>query len=230
VRQTDHAPGCWEPAQAQLPSGEIQLFFANEKPYPTTNEQEITLLRSFDNGGNWSIPQTVSYRAGSRDGMAVPLILAGQKGMVISIEDNGLAGTFKPAIIYTSLSDNWTPPYADGSSTRRWGAPQTPLPSAIYAGASYIRQFPTGETVLSVQSGEGRQSPGTLDYSQMVVYIGDATAKNFTNGSVPFSVPAGSNGLWNSLFIKNATTVTAISQLTTNGVQGLWAIDGTHAS
>lgn len=218
--------GCWEPTQVQIPSGEIQLFFSNEKPYPTTNEQEITLVRSFDNGANWSAPQTVSYRAGSRDGMPVPLILAGQTGIVLSIEDNGLSGTFKPAIIYTSLADNWTQLYADGNSTRRWAALQTPLPSAVYAGAPYIRQFPTGETVLSVQSGEGRASPGTLDYSQMVVYIGDASARNFTNKSVPFSVPPTSNGLWNSLFIKNATTVTAISQITTNGVQGLWAIDG----
>src|SRR5690349_22897493 len=43
---TDPGTGCWEPAQVQLPSGEIQLYFSNESPYTATNEQQITLLRS----------------------------------------------------------------------------------------------------------------------------------------------------------------------------------------
>ena len=36
--------GCWEPAQIQLPSGEIQLYIANEGPYTQSNEQEITTV------------------------------------------------------------------------------------------------------------------------------------------------------------------------------------------
>src|SRR6185436_15246566 len=81
--------GCWEPAQIQLPSGEIQLYFANEKPYPDTTEQEITMLRSSDNGASWSSPQRISLRAGHRDGMPVPVMLAGGKGIAVAIEDNG---------------------------------------------------------------------------------------------------------------------------------------------
>ena len=223
---TDHGTGCWEPAQIQLPSGEIQLFFSNEKPYPTTTEQEITLVRSHNNGATWSAPQRVSFRPGHRDGMPVPLALAGQKGIVIAIEDNGLAGKFKPAIICTSLADNWTQGYAGAGSPRRWAALEVQLPNPVYAGAPYIRQFPSGETVLSVQSAEGRASVGSLDQSQMVVYVGDSEARNFTAKSVPFPVPAGSQGLWNSLFIKNPTTVTAISQTALDGIRGLWAVDG----
>ena len=33
--------GCWEPAMAQLPDGEVQLFFANESPYRQSSEQEL---------------------------------------------------------------------------------------------------------------------------------------------------------------------------------------------
>ena len=42
--------GVWEPSCIQLDNGEIQLFFANEFPYQNSNEQEITMLRSRDNG------------------------------------------------------------------------------------------------------------------------------------------------------------------------------------
>ena len=31
--------GCWEPFALQLPDGEIQLYFANERPYPQSYEQ-----------------------------------------------------------------------------------------------------------------------------------------------------------------------------------------------
>src|ERR1051326_8720663 len=47
---------CWEPAEVQLPSGEIQLYFSNGQPYGNW-WQQITLLRSFDNGATWSTPE-----------------------------------------------------------------------------------------------------------------------------------------------------------------------------
>lgn len=66
----EFANGCWEPSAVLLPSGEIQLFFANEGPYTHSDEQEISLLRSYDNGYSWSHhPETVSFRSGRRDGM-----------------------------------------------------------------------------------------------------------------------------------------------------------------
>jgi hypothetical protein len=207
--------GCWEPAQIQLSSGEIQLFFANEKPYPETTEQEITMVRSRDNAATWSEPQRISLRPRFRDGMPVPLILGGGKGVVVAIEDNGIAGKFKPSIID-----------ATNEGSVRWPALHIQLPDSVYAGAPYLRQFPGGETVLSVQSGEGRLNEGTQRNSQMVVYVGDPGARNFGGKSVPFAVAPEASGLWNSLFIKGEVTVTAISGTVINGVRGLWAIDG----
>lgn len=223
---TENGTGCWEPAMIQLDSGEVQLFFANEKPFPDTSEQEITLVRSFDEGNTWTEPERISLRAGFRDGMPVPLILPDGKGAVVAIEDNGLAGRFKPAILHTSIEENWREGVVDGSSPRRWAALETQLPDRVYAGAPYLRRFPAGVTVLSVQSAEGRARDNSLDYSRMVVYLGSAEARHFTNPSEPFSVPTDANGLWNSLFIKNETTVTAISGTTMFGVRGLWTIDG----
>jgi len=204
--------GCWEPSAIQLPSGEIQLFFANEFPYKDSDEQEITLLRSFDNGKTWSQPKPISFRAGHRDGMPVPCMLK-NGSVVVAIEDNGLSPTFHPMIIHTT--DNWNEPFADGSSPRRWKAVEKPI-DVEWGGAPYIRQMPSGETVLSFQSSVGRDKP------HMVVYVGDENAKNFGGRSVPFEVPKNKGGWWGSLFIKDDHTITAISSC--NG--GVWAIDG----
>jgi tRNA U34 5-carboxymethylaminomethyl modifying GTPase MnmE/TrmE len=60
----------------------------------------------------------------------------------------------------------------------------------------------------------------------MAVYVGDAEAKNFSGKTIPFNTDSGRSGKWNSLFIKNVTTVAAISGTTIDGITGLWAIDG----
>lgn len=223
---TTSSTGCWEPAAIQLPSGEIELFFANEKPFPFSDEQEIAMVRSFDDGASWTAAERIALRTGHRDGMPVPRILNGGSGVAVAIEDNGIAGTFKPAILFTPLDTLWRQPVINGASPRRWSALQSPLAASVYAGGPYLAQFPSGETLLSVQSGADRTNPGTLDFSRMMVYLGDSNGRGFTNASEPFPVNARSSGLWNSLFIKNAVTVTAISGTTINGVTGIWAIDG----
>ncbi len=214
--------GCWEPVMIQLPSGEVQLFFANENPYRSSDEQEISMLRSYDNGNSWTGPVKISFRAGHRDGMPVPLVLRNKKGVVIAIEDNGICGEFKPAIIFMPRGAKG---FVDGSSPRRWAALKTPLPADVCAAAPYICQFPSGETILSVQSTEGR--PGNWwETSQMVVYIGDEDAKDFSDRTVPFNIPPNVSALFSAMFIKDANTVTAISRTKINGIGGIWAIDG----
>lgn len=66
--------GCWEPVVLQLPSGELQLYFANE--YNTAgSSQNILMMRSFDQGATWNAPEIISYRNNKRDGMPVPVYL-----------------------------------------------------------------------------------------------------------------------------------------------------------
>lgn len=224
----DFKDGCWEPAALQLPSGEIQLFFANEAPYTRSDEQEITLLRSLDNGVSWGKPQTVAFRAGHRDGMPVPLLLRDDGDIVLAIEDNGFApgAQLQPAIIRTTRAANWHQPIVVGTSPQRENALAMPLPPTVYAGAPYLRQLPTGETVLSCQSREGGNTGRVRARPQMVVYIGDRVARHFAHRSVPVELPGDVAGSWNSLFIKNSRTVTALTATRINGRNGLWAIDG----
>lgn len=221
--------GVWEPVMIQLDSGEIQLFFANEFPYENSEDQEISMVRSFDNGETWSDPETISYREGHRDGMPVPLILDDEEGIAVAIEDNGLHGSeFKPSIIWSSIEDNWEADAARGDSERRWGAlnEESQLPASDYGGAPYLEQLSSGETILSFQSTEGRNVE--WNRSTMTVAIGDRKAQNFSRKSKPFEVPEERSALWNSLFIKNDTTVTAVAS--TNAYNAsqteLYSIDG----
>ena len=208
--------GCWEPRAICARDGSIQLYFANEAPYPNSAEQEITRLISIDNGRNWSAPQTVSLRRGARDGMPVPLVLRNGE-LIMAIEDNGLNGNFKPVIIAPQKGD------ADGASQFRWSALRVPLDKTIYAGAPYLCQMPGGTTILSAQLSEN----GELKDARMAVWTGDENARNFTDVSYPFAGFGPVKGLWNSLWVKDARTVSALSSCQINGVFGVWRIDGT---
>jgi hypothetical protein len=214
--------GCYEPSAIQLVSGEIQLFFANEFPHQSDSTQEISLMRSTDNGLTWDKPRAVSYRAGHRDGMPVPIVLLNKKGIALAIEDDGVTSDreFKPTIIRSLFATSWGNGAVGAESQQRWPAVDGRWSERAYAGAPYLRQLPTGETILSCQSTLDRKVP------QMTVYIGDSDAKHFANPTEPFSLSDQTRGVWNSLFVKNQDVVTAISSTKIDGVRGVWAVDG----
>ncbi|MBR5481128.1 MAG: exo-alpha-sialidase [Bacteroidaceae bacterium] len=226
VAGADFEEGCWEPVVMQLPSGEIQLFFANEYQVPD-KQQHIAMMRSLDNGATWGQPEVVCFRTGSRDGMPVPVCLQQDKGLALAIEDNGLNGAFKPVIIHTTMQDNWKSGTVLADSPNRWSAlaESDTLPAPVYAGAPYLIQLSTGETLLSFQSGEGRKSQGTLDHSLMQVYVGDAEARNFCCRTTPFPFPyhPEARTLWCALEQTDERTVMATASVSglkrRNGIQ-----------
>lgn len=205
MADTSFKNGCWEPAAVQLPSGEIQLFFANEGIYKNSDEQNISMLRSVDGGRTWSAsPQLISFRKGGRDGMPVPLWLAKQQTLLVAIEDPGIKN-FKPYIIRSACKGGWKR-LIDSDDKNREYALATKLADSIYAGAPYLRQLASGETILSYQSTEGRKK-NSLNNAVMVVAIGDSNGKKFTAKSVPFAVAEGYSALWNSLCITGDTII-----------------------
>lgn len=221
---TDFGDGCWEPAAVQLPDGEVQVYFANEGPYPKSSEQEISMMRSRDKGRTWSKAETVSFRKNSRDGMPVPVVALNGNAIAVAIEDNGLSGTFKPVIVSTRLTDGgWRDGAVGGDSPFRWSALAKPLPASTYAGAPYLRQLADGRFILSFQM----SGSGNMKGSRMAVSLGNDRARDFSEPVFPFPDPSGGAQLWNALFIKNARTVTAISETSQNGIHGIWAADGT---
>lgn len=216
--------GCWEPAQIQLPSGQIQLFFSDEGVYTHSNEQNISLFRSDDNGLTWTKkPQIASFRPAHRDGMPVPILLKGTNKILFSIEDNA-GGQFKPSVIHNSLKQNWRTLVGPDDANRTYAI--TPkLPDTVYAGAPYLRQLYSGETILSYQSSLNRINK--WDLSCMQVAIGNAKGENFTNTSVPFHIPLDKQGLWNSLCILNDDTIIALTSTNAYGKHPeVWMIKG----
>ena len=225
--------GVWEPAFLELPSKELQLYFANESAYPGTDEQQISLMRSSDEGITWTDTEAVSYRERSRDGMAVPILLNDQSNIVFSIEDNGISGDFKPVTIRTELSDNWLSGVVDAASDKRKRAlvEDSQLETSAYGGAPYLAQLPSGETLISIQSSQCRDSLG-LHNALMRVYIGDHQASNFSFASTPFTtdlVKDSGNALWSSITVLDDTTIMATSSITTgdSASDGIYIVKGT---
>lgn len=221
--------GCWEPYFLQLPTGELQIYFANEHNV-TVHYQNITMMRSFDNGDTWQSPEIISYRDGSRDGMPVSVYLQNKKGIAMAIEDNGINGAFKPVIIYTDAGDNWESGTVSGNSSKRWHALRDDyrLQSKVYGGAPYLIQLSSGETVLAFQSQEDRTNGSSHEYANMQVYIGDENAKDFSRKSTPFpSIASDAQALWNSLCQSSDSTILAVSSLSgLSENNGIWSITG----
>lgn len=225
---TSFGDGCWEPSMVQLPSGDVQLFFANEAIYTTSNEQNISMLRSIDNGKSWtSQPQIISFRSNSRDGMPVPLWLKNEQLLVIAIEDPGFQN-FKPYILQSEKGGGWKG-VISGEDNCRWYALKNKISDSIYAGAPYLRQLSTGETLLSYQSTEGRIK-NRDNNAVMQVAIGDVQSRNFANVSTPFKIAEGLHALWNGLCVLKDDTIIAVTS--TNGFSGrrpeIWMIKGRY--
>ena len=229
IAGTEPRNGCWEPIALQLPSGEVHIYFANEAPYTRSSEQEISLMRSHDNGESWSDAERVSFRAGKRDGMAVPIYLPHSGEIAMAIEDNGVRGSFKPVIVRTA--NNWRDGYVSAHDTRREEAllERCSVSDETYAGAPYLIRLGENHTLLSIQSTQGRWNEGHK-YANMQVYVGNKDARNFCNLSTPMPrLPMDGSALWNSLCQIDEQTVIAVMSVRgmEQGKNGVWTAKGT---
>ena len=221
--------GCWEPAFLELPSGEVQCYFANENEYTGNDDQNISMCRSFDKGKTWSDPVTICYRPGSRDGMPVPLLLKDESEIAVIIEDNGWPGrgNFAATTVRNTLQDNWTKGYIGAVSPFRKMIFETIPPVGIVSAAPYIRKLPWGETVASYQSNENRNSLD-LQHFDMQVLVGDERAQNFKAKSAPFSLGSDKHSIWNSVSVIDTGIVVALGSIgVPNGRNDVVMIKGT---
>ena len=206
--------GCWEPSFLELPDGELQCYFANENDYTSSNEQCISMCRSFDKGLTWESPVKVSFRANSRDGMPVPILLKDQSEIVVGIEDNGWPGrgNFAMTTVRTTLADNWKSGYVDANSSKRNMIFETIPEVGIVSAAPYLRVLPSGETVASYQGSEGRIS-SDIQYLDMFVETGNKNARNFKARTRPFALGNDLHAMWNSVAVIDTGIVVALGSI-----------------
>lgn len=202
--------GCWEPAFLQLPTGELQCYFADEGPYAASAEQQISMCRSMDGGQTWSEAECVSFRPDNRDGMPVPLLLSDPDEIVVIVEDSGWYknyGMFTPTTVRCPLSVNWHDYHVGGADDPN-RASIFDFTTNANMGAPYICAMADGTTVASCQSTYKR----TGDKRDMYVMCGDSRARHFKAISRPFGLSESSEALWNSLSpVDDGTAVLAVA-------------------
>lgn len=181
--ETVFEDGTWEPHILELPSGELHLYVSDEAPYTHSGEQCIQLFRSFDRGAAWEGPETVSFRAGARDGMPTAVLL--NDTIVVTIEDNGWPGmdSFIPVTVRNPLSDNWKSGHVGGGSPDRSMIIDHEWVPRMFGGAPYMRQLRSGETLMSRQS---YYKSGDYGLMNIFTYVGDGNGRNFKAMSQPF--------------------------------------------
>lgn len=218
----DFKDGCWEPSFLQLPSGEVQLYFANESPYRESDEQEISVMRSIDNGHSWSDPSRVSFRAERRDGM--PVAARSDRDIYLAIEDNKM-GEFKPYILRSAVENSWQQTVT-GESPQRWFALDSLQADSVYMGAPYLLKLPSGGYLLSYQTNKDRGRD--WQQSTMEVRISGPSARAFSRVTRPFPVPLMGEAKWNALSLLDAHRVAALSSVKFNKNEKVspWLIQG----
>lgn len=209
-----YSDGCWEPSFLEIPgSGEVHCYFANEFPFQSSNEQEISVSRSFDGGVTWSEAERVCYRGGCRDGMPSAVITDSGE-IVVIVEDNGYPRGFHATTIRCTLDQNWDDFWVDATSPNRHVifADNDNENMQWISAAPYLRKLRSGETIASWQGDHwGRE--GNESAFDMFVAVGDRDARNFTQISEPFKLPANSHALWNSINVGNGDDVFALASV-----------------
>ena len=168
--------GVWEPSLLQLPSGEVQLYWTNThvKGAPVDqlgraddNSTGTAMLRSYDNGKTWNGNPSVLYAAQivaqqytftGTDGkyysgqMPVATVLnSGKIVLALEVRTKNSKGekTYNMSFAYTDASNSW--PVSLGLDEE--GPVSLKKDVILKAAGPYIRQFKSGETLLSYHWG-----------------------------------------------------------------------------
>lgn len=211
--------GCWEPSACQVKNGEVYLFFSNELPYGDTNEQEVTMLISKDEGESWSSPEKLVFKKSRRVGAPSVMVLGDDKGMLLIADEGPEENTSekqKPLMLFSSIEDRWERPLTSQAGTR-WGPFIRELDKETYAASPSISRLSSGDTVMSVSYKAGDRKEPTI-----AVFLGDSSGKFFTHLSEPFSIPSEVKAHWSSVYILGGDRVAVAATTTLNEKSGIW--------
>jgi hypothetical protein len=171
----------------ELPTGELEIYFANEGPYTDSDEQEISKMVSCDKGVSWSSTICYCFPSG---GMPVPII-APDDTMYTAVEDDSDGGAIHLSLIKSEPTPGST------AITKYHSVIPAYRDLTIYAGAPYLAVL--GDRILL--SGQTSWDRTTSDVSVPFLAInqeGTYSAYNVIDVN-PFDIPETFSGLWNSV-------------------------------
>ncbi len=214
--ETIYTGAVWEPSLLQLPSGEVQIYWTNTHVEGSTdpygrkddNSTGTAMLRSFDNGKTWNgnpaVPYTAQivaqqYTFTGSDGkyysgqMPVATVLNnGKIALALEVRTKTSDGkkTYNLSFAYTDVNNSWPDKLGldeEGPSTLK----KTLMKEVA---GPYIRQFPSGETLLTYHWG-----------SYWYSHIGNANADKFNTRVKVFGEDK--TDIWGSTEIIDSHTV-----------------------
>ncbi len=197
----------WEPQILQLPSGEIQVYFTHGGPkiqpqmeagIPTSQmvpSSGTAIIRSFDGGKTWDPyvmePPYAAHRVSQQyaytkngiqvftDQMPCAILLNNSDTIALAMESLFVRDGQNVLYITTAYSDdNW----AIGLGIDEEG-PADKQENLWHGAAPYLRQFPSGETILS------------YNQKRFQIRLGDSLARRFGDPLFPLN----GTGRWGSL-------------------------------
>lgn len=193
----------WEPSALQLSSGEIHVYFTSSDP--NKGDSGTALLRSTDNGKTWtSVGKIIRQNAGVAtddsgdpiytDQMPVAIQLNDMDRIAVALESRfGRTGTDdKYHLTMAYSSDNWA---AGGLTGTQEGPAERKSNFILNEAAPYLRQFRSGETVLSCNAS-----------NVFTLRVGNARADQFGN---PMATSLAS-GYWGSVEIIDPHTMVGV--------------------
>lgn len=193
----------WEPSFAQLPTGELQIYYACEAADLRVNgrqNQRIEVVRSLDGGRNWTAPTEVSQHPGMRNGMPAAVALA--NGQVACAQEM-VGDKVSPWITFTLRGK----PIGENVAQRSRG----------FGAAPALLRAPDDRILLAFHSGFERPpapagAPVSWMFTNVWVQRGNTEGKDFGADSRPWPDLDGRSGLFfPSLFMKDANTVVVLA-------------------
>ncbi|MBW8684710.1 hypothetical protein [Chitinophaga rhizophila] len=198
----------WEPYLLQLPSGEIHCYFTDSDRTGTVGTDTGTgMVVSNDNGSTWtpafgSDPYYVLRTRYEKNGttffnnqMPSVIKLNNRNELAAAIEANtGI--DYYISFAYSGTDGAWT------HLTVNQEGPEDRNDKAFLGSAPYIRQFPSGETVLSYNRASGFH-----------MKMGDTSARHFGDNYTPLT-----GGFWGSLELENSHQVIGVFPNPSSGV------------
>lgn len=196
----------WEPHVVELKNGDLELLVSSEaawwEPRASYLAQEIVSARSTDHGQTWTKYERASYLNNARDGMPVPVVMQGNRGVMFTIES--VNSSRRPSVVHRYLADKWeTTPWDGIDDLNRFASPM-----AGYGGAPYMIQLPTGETLMMAHNNATGSEWRT---SRPEIWVCDNLGQNGKYKTQPLSgtsvLPNGTGAYYNSFFQYDANTV-----------------------